>query len=50
MSLKPLKKSDLGKDWVTGRKEKRVRLQPEYNLIITEGTETEPKYFEGLTY
>lgn len=48
MSLKPLKKSDLGKDWVKGRKSKRVRLQPEYHLIVTEGTDTEPRYFEAI--
>lgn len=45
MSLKPLKKSDLGKDWVKSRKSRKIRLQPEYHLIVTEGTETEPQYF-----
>ncbi len=39
MSLKPLKKSDLGKDWVSGRRSKNVKMQPEYHLIVTEGTE-----------
>jgi len=49
MSLKPLKKSDLGKDWV--RKDRYVRkigIQPEYHLIVTEGTDTEPNYFEAI--
>ena len=49
MSLKPLKKSDLGKDWV--RKDRYVRkigIQPEYHLIVTEGTGTEPNYFETI--
>ena len=48
MSLKPLKKSDVGKDWVNGRKSTKVRLQPEYHLIVTEGTDTEPQYFEAI--
>ena len=48
MSLKPLKKSDLGKDWVKGRKSRKVKLQPEYHLIVTEGTETEPQYFNAI--
>ncbi len=48
MSLKPLKKSDLGKDWVNGRKSKKVMLQPEYHLIVTEGTDTEPQYFDAI--
>ena len=46
LSLKPLKKSDLGKDWVSGRRSKKVKLQPEYHLIVTEGTDTEPAYFD----
>ncbi|MBQ9604582.1 MAG: RloB domain-containing protein [Firmicutes bacterium] len=48
MSLKPLKKSDLNKQWMTSRQSKNIRLQPEYHLIITEGTKTEPQYFETV--
>lgn len=48
LSLKPLKKSDLGKDWVSGRRSKKVKLQPEYHLIVTEGTDTEPAYFDEI--
>ena len=49
MSMKPLKKSDLGKDWVgNNRYVRKVRIQPEYHLIITEGTDTEPNYFEEI--
>lgn len=50
MSLKPTKKTDLDKGWLKGRNsraEKR-RLNPEYHLIVTEGTDTEPKYFEAI--
>ena len=48
MSLKPLKKSDVGKDWVKRRKAKNIRIHPEYHLIITEGTKTEPNYFDSI--
>ena len=49
MSLKPLKKSDLGKDWVRNdRYVRKVGIQPEYHLIVTEGTDTEPNYFEEI--
>ena len=49
MSLKPLKKSDLGKDWVRNdRYVRKVGIQPEYHLIVTEGTDTEPNYFEAI--
>lgn len=50
MSLKPTKKTDLNKGWLNSREsrtEKR-RLNPEYHLIITEGTKTEPKYFNAI--
>ena len=34
MSLKPLKKSDLGKDWVRNdRYVRKVGIQPEYHLM-----------------
>ncbi len=49
MSLKPLKKSDLGKDWINNsRYVYRIGIQPEYHLIVTEGTDTEPNYFETV--
>lgn len=34
MSLKPLEKSNLGKDWVTGRKEKRVYHETKGGLLL----------------
>jgi len=50
MSLKPTKKSDLNKAWLKGRdaRTKTVRVHPEYHLIYTEGTDTEPYYFEAI--
>lgn len=48
MSLKPLKKSDLEKNWMKKRRDKVIRIQPEYHLIVTEGTETEPQYFQSI--
>ena len=48
MSLKPPKKSDLGKAWMQPRRDKGKRLQPEYHLIVTEGTNTEPAYFGAI--
>ena len=50
MSLKPTKKTDLNKDWYKSRDDRPFKrdLQPEYHLIVTEGTKTEPKYFESL--
>ena len=30
------------------RRDKVISLQPEYHLILTEGTETEPKYFQTV--
>lgn len=47
MSNKPLKKSDSNKAWRKPRDRSRM-LSPEYHLIVTEGTKTEPHYFEGL--
>lgn len=38
MSLKPPKKSDLDKNWMKARRDKPKKIQPEYHLIITEGT------------
>ena len=50
MSLKPTKKTDLSKEWYKSRDDRSFTkdLQPEYHLIVTEGTKTEPKYFEAL--
>ena len=48
MSLKPLKKSDLEKGWMKKRRDKVIRIQPEYHLIVTEGTKTEPQYFQAV--
>lgn len=50
MSLKPTKKTDLDKKWLKGReaRSKKIRINPEYHLIVTEGTDTEPKYFEAI--
>ena len=38
MSLKPSKKSDMGKSWMKPRRDKSILLRPEYHLIVTEGT------------
>ena len=38
MSLKPFKKSDLEKGWMKKRRDRKIRIQPEYHLIVTEGT------------
>lgn len=48
MSLKPPKKSDMGKRWMKPRRDKSILLRPEYHLIVTEGTATEPQYFEVI--
>lgn len=48
MSLKPPKKSDLNKAWMKPRRDKAKKLQPEYHLIVTEGTDTEPAYFGAI--
>ena len=48
MSLKPAKKSDLNKSWMQPRRDRRKMIQPEYHLIVTEGTETEPPYFNAM--
>lgn len=45
MSLKPPKKSDMGKAWMQSRLDRVKKIQPEYHLIVTEGTDTEPAYF-----
>ena len=48
MSLKPLKKSDMNKEWMRTRRDKPRKIQPEYHLIVTEGTNTEPAYFSAV--
>lgn len=41
-------KSDMGKSWMKPRRDKSILLRPEYHLIVTEGTATEPQYFEAV--
>lgn len=48
MSLKPPKKSDLNKAWMKKKPDRAIRMQPEYHLIVTEGTDTEPAYFGSI--
>ena len=48
MSLKPPKRSDRNKAWMQPRRDKAKKLQPEYHLIVTEGTDTEPAYFGAI--
>lgn len=48
MSLKPPRKSDLSKSWMKTRQDRPKIMQPEYHLIISEGTDTEPSYFEAI--
>ena len=48
MSLKPPKKSDLDKSWMKARLDRPKKIQPEYHLIITEGTDTETAYFGAI--
>lgn len=48
MSLHPLKRSDRNKEWNQGRSRKKVHIQPEYQLIISEGVQTESNYFKAI--
>ena len=48
MSLKPPKKSDLDKGWMKKRLDREIRIQPEYHLIVSEGTNTEPLYWSSF--
>lgn len=48
MSLHPLKKSDMNKGWMQRRIDRPKKIQPEYHLIVTEGTKTEPEYFTAI--
>lgn len=47
MSLKPPKKSDLNKSWMK-KPDRKIKIRPEYHLIVTEGTDTEPAYFGSI--
>lgn len=47
MSLKPPKKSDLKKPWMN-KPDRTIKIRPEYHLIVTEGTGTEPAYFGAI--
>ncbi len=47
MSLKPPKKSDVHKPWMK-KPDRQIKIQPEYHLIVTEGTDTEPAYFGAI--
>lgn len=48
MSNKPIKKSDSGKAWLQPRRDRVIKIAPEYHLIVTEGTKTEPQYFQSV--
>ena len=48
MSLKPPKKSDLNKSWMKKKPDRVIKIHPEYHLIVTEGTDTEPAYFGAI--
>lgn len=48
MSRKPVKKSNQSKSWMKPRRDKKILARPEYHLIVSEGTKTEPNYFKGL--
>nr|MBP3597908.1 RloB domain-containing protein [Eubacterium sp.] len=47
MSLKPPKKSDANKSWMK-KPDRQIKIQPEYHLLVTEGTDTEPAYFGAI--
>jgi hypothetical protein len=38
----------MNKGWMKQRSDKRKKVQPEYHLIVTEGTKTEPQYFNAI--
>ena len=42
VSMKPVKKSDAGKSWMRKRRDLKRMIAPEYHLIVSEGTRTEP--------
>lgn len=49
MSKKPEKKSDMNKAWKRSRRDRAKLISPEYHLIVTEGTKTEPQYFNSIS-
>lgn len=48
MSSRPPRKSDIDKEWMPKRRDRAMHIQPERHFIITEGTKTEPYYFERI--
>lgn len=48
MSMKPPKKSDMGKSWMKPLRDSRQMISPEYHLIVSEGKKTEPQYFQKI--
>lgn len=48
LSLKPPKKSDLNKAWMKKKLDREIKIHPEYHLIVSEGTDTEPAYFGAI--
>lgn len=48
MAKNSVKKSDKGKEWLNKRKNRYIKSKLEYHLIVCEGTETEPNYFQAL--
>ena len=48
MSPKPPGKPDRREGWMPRRRDKFIKMQPEYHLIVTEGTSTEPQYFQRM--
>lgn len=48
VSMKPVKKSDAGKSWMRKRRDLKRMIAPEYHLIVSEGTRTEPLYFDRV--
>jgi len=48
MTNKPVKKSDQEKGWIRPRPDRHFRPNPEFHLIVSEGTRTEPNYFRAL--
>lgn len=48
LSLKPPKKSDLNKAWMKKKPDRGIKIHPEYHLIVSEGTDTEPAYFGAI--
>lgn len=38
----------MNKSWMKKRRDKQIKIQSEYHLIVTEGTKTEPEYFRAI--